>query len=89
MKQFYFQIQFFLFQFFLYSVLIVKYNFMNQKAWLNNWVLQFYSRRFWLEPRILGKWEEERETQRYPLLANRMACFIVLVDAAGGRKANV
>ncbi len=35
---FYFQIQFFIF---LYSVLMVKLNFINQKACLINWVLQF------------------------------------------------
>jgi len=33
--------------------------------------------------------EKENQRQRHPLLANRMAGFIVLVDAAGGRKANV
>ncbi len=36
-KLFYFQIHFFL-----YSVLMVKLHFINQKACLINWVLQFY-----------------------------------------------
>ncbi len=38
MKSIFFQIQFFPFSYFI----IVKYNFINQKACLINWVLQFY-----------------------------------------------
>ncbi len=42
MNPFYFQIQFFSIFIFLYSVLMVKLNVINQKACLINWVLQFY-----------------------------------------------
>ncbi len=42
MKSVLFQIQFFFPFHFLYSVLMVKLNFINQKACLINWVLQFY-----------------------------------------------